>query len=226
MKLLISILLEMFWQLWSWTVRMDIHGLEPVDAELSQGLVPVFALPHHAILLGALAYRNRPATLLASLSSDGEFAAQFLAKRGFRLVRGSSSRGGKQALEQLKQALRAGEPVAITYDGPRGPELIPKPGIGVCAWHASGGLYLLKIRIRSSRLRKEGLCLRLKSWDRFVVPMPFCRVKVEFEKLEVLKKETHPQSEWVSHALSVLQAESLAFYRAPELVSVSETSAS
>ncbi len=211
-NLLISFLLEVFWTIWSWTIRFEIRGLEHVDRELSSGQVPVFAVPHHTILLSALCYGNRPATLLASLSADGEIAARFLKRRGYSMVRGSSSRGGKEALNGLKVALSAGQPVAITFDGPRGPRLIPKAGIGVCAWHATGSLFLLKFQVRPSFFRREGLCLRLRSWDRFIVPFPFCRFTVIFEKILLPEKKEHPLEEWVNLSLEALKKESLEHY--------------
>jgi lysophospholipid acyltransferase (LPLAT)-like uncharacterized protein len=146
------------------------------------------------------------------LSKDGEFAAQFLKRRGFALVRGSSSRGGKEALHELRSALELKSPVAITFDGPRGPRLVPKPGIALCAWHASGSLYLLRHTVEPSLFSKKGLCLRLKSWDRFVVPLPGMRLRVEFEKLELPQKEAHSREEWVSLSLNALQKSCQGFY--------------
>jgi|1048.fasta_scaffold56130_2 hypothetical protein len=212
MNLLLSVLMEFLWKLWSWTVRLEIQGLEDVDEDLAKGRVPVFAVPHHTILLGALGYRGRPATLLASLSSDGEFAARFLKKRGFTLVRGSSSRGGKQALLELKNALGNGRPVAITFDGPRGPRLVPKPGVAVCAWHATGSVYLLKCEVLPSFLRSTGLCIRLNSWDRFIVPIPLSRIRVNFSKIQMPEKTQHPLEEWVPQALNSIRTNAEAFY--------------
>ncbi|MEY4066592.1 MAG: hypothetical protein RIR26_2800 [Pseudomonadota bacterium] len=191
---------------------MSIQGLDQVDRELIEGRVPVFAVPHHTIFLSVLGYRNRRATLLASLSKDGELAAQFLQRRGFALVRGSSSRGGKEALHELRSALDLKSPVAITFDGPRGPRLRPKPGIALCAWHATGALFLLKHTVEPSPLFKKPLCIRLKSWDRFVLPLPGMRLRVEFEKLELPQKETHSREEWVEKALKALENRCQSFY--------------
>ncbi len=216
MNLLISFFLEVFWQLWKWTLRYEIRGLETVDREISAGLVPVFAVPHHTILLSALCYGNRPATLLASLSSDGEIAARFLRKRGFRIVRGSSSRGGKEALGSLKLALQSGQPVAITFDGPRGPRLIPKAGVAVCAWHASGSLFLLKFQVKPILFGRLLACIRLNSWDRFLIPLPFCRFSVTFEKLELPEKKENPLEEWVNQSLAILRTEAVQYYEGGE----------
>ena len=213
MKVLASLFLEIYWTLLRITVRTQIRGLEAVDSEVSKGLVPVFAVAHHTILLSVLAYMRRPATLLASLSKDGELAAVFLKRRGFELVRGSSSRGGQQALRDLKFALQDGKPVAVTFDGPRGPRFVPKPGIGVCAWNASGSIYLLKHKVKPSRFFPAGLCLRLKSWDRFVVPLPYCRLESEFFRLDVPLKATQTKEEWVASVLSEIELRTKEFYQ-------------
>ncbi|NBO38900.1 DUF374 domain-containing protein [bacterium] len=212
MKLLVPLLLECYWHLIRWTVRLRIQGLDLVEGELASGLVPVFAVPHHTIFLSALAYRNRSVTLLASMNKDGELAARFMKRRGFQLVRGSSSRGGKEALSELKNVVISGQPVALTFDGPRGPRLIPKPGVAICAWHASGSLFLLKHSIRTSRFFPKGICIRLKSWDRFVVPLPGCAMDVEFERIELPEKNQHPREQWVLAALQSIQEKTSAHY--------------
>lgn len=213
MKLFVSFLLELCWFVWRKTIRFEIQGLELVESEIQRGHVPVFAVPHHTILLSALSYANRPATLLASRSSDGEIAARFMKKRGFEVVRGSSSRGGKEALAELKSAITLGQPVAITFDGPRGPRLVPKPGIAVCAWHASGSLFLLKVRVLPSKFAPAGLCVYLNSWDRFIVPIPFCRVQIFYDQLELPAKDDLDSALWITQTLSVLRAKTESFYQ-------------
>lgn len=212
MKLLVFLLLEVYWLLLRVTIRPQIMGLKDVDEEILQGLVPVFAVPHHTILLSALAYPNRPATLLASLSKDGGFAAEFMKRRGFALVRGSSSRGGKEALLSLMGAIDLGHPVAITFDGPRGPRLKPKAGVGVCGWHASGSVFLMKHSVEPVWFFPEGLCVRLKSWDRFIIPFPGCRLRVEFSKLNLPQKTSHSRDDWVSLVLTEIESKTLEFY--------------
>lgn len=212
MKILYSLILELYWTLLRITVRPRLLGLELVKEEIAAGRTPVFALPHHTILLSVLAYVGHPATLLASLSKDGEFAAKFLKKRGFRLVRGSSSRGGKEAREQLDTALCEGEPVAITFDGPRGPRLVPKPGIALCGWQATGSIYLLKHRIRRTPVIGRKLSVRLKSWDRFEIPLPGCFFECEFARLLLPEKNTHSREEWVDLALRTIHDETVSFY--------------
>jgi lysophospholipid acyltransferase (LPLAT)-like uncharacterized protein len=212
MNLVVILVLEIYWFFLRLTIRPLIQGLEVIDSELSEGKVPVFAVPHHTILLSALAYRGRSATLLASLSKDGELAAGFLKRRGFQLVRGSSSRGGKEALEDLLANIERGNPIAITFDGPRGPRLKPKAGVGVCGWHSSGSVFLLKHTFEPGGLFRRRLFLRLNSWDKFIVPLPGARWRAEFVKLELPQKTTHSREEWVGSALQIIEAQARSVY--------------
>lgn len=216
MALLYSLLLELFWHVLKCTVRLKIRGLEAIERELASGRTPVFALPHHTIILSAMAYAGREATLLASLSKDGEFAAKFLQRRGFSLVRGSSSRGGKEALTQLEVALQRGSPVAITFDGPRGPRLVPKPGVALCGWRATGSIFLLKHRVVPTRGFGRKLCVVLKTWDRFVLPLPGCTIECEFALIPMPDKQNLSREEWVSLALTSVESETREFYAADE----------
>jgi lysophospholipid acyltransferase (LPLAT)-like uncharacterized protein len=90
---------------------------------------------------------------------------------GFRAVRGSSSRGGAGGLRAMADAYREGYICAFTADGPRGPAFIAKPGAAqLCelveaAW--TGAFYALPER-----------AWELRSWDRFLIPKPFSRVRM------------------------------------------------
>jgi lysophospholipid acyltransferase (LPLAT)-like uncharacterized protein len=66
--------------------------------------------------------------------------------------------------------LRCGEDVGLTPDGSRGPRYVLKPGLVLLA--QLSGRPILPVGVEYSR------CLRLKSWDGFMIPMPFSRVDV------------------------------------------------
>jgi len=85
-------------------------------------------------------------------------------------VRGSSSRRGVAALIALKKALKAGEQLFITPDGPRGPRYSLQPGVIKLA--QSSGAPIIPVRFTHSA------SWRLKSWDRFHIPKPFSKVIV------------------------------------------------
>src|SRR5256712_14112562 len=70
----------------------------------------------------------RAATVLVSRSRDGEIVARYLSRFGLDSVRGSTSRGGREAGRALGAAVRRGRGTAAAPDGPRGPRAPPPPG--------------------------------------------------------------------------------------------------
>jgi len=66
--------------------------------------------------------------------------------------------------------LASGRDVVITPDGPRGPAYELGPGIIFLA--QKSGAAVVPMSLEYSR------CWRLESWDRFIVPRPFAKVRV------------------------------------------------
>jgi lysophospholipid acyltransferase (LPLAT)-like uncharacterized protein len=116
----------------------------------------------------------RRARVLASRSRDGELVARWVGRFGLRVVRGSSSRGGAQALRALAGAVQAGEDVAVVPDGPRGPRERLQAGLVVLASLTGAPVVPLAFAAHPAR--------RLRSWDHFLVPYPFARAAVVFGK--------------------------------------------
>lgn len=114
--------------------------------------------------------RHRSGSVLTSASKDGAILAAVMESFGIRSVRGSSSRRAVAALLELTSVLEAGEDVAVTPDGPRGPCYTLGPGVVYLA--RKTGAAILPIHVEYSR------ALRLKSWDRFQIPLPFTKVRV------------------------------------------------
>ncbi len=110
-------------------------------------------------------------TALVSLSSDGGMVAGAVVRLGHRVVRGSSSRGGGEAMITLREALRQGRTVALALDGPRGPAGVAKPGAAALA--AAEGVPFVVGEI-------DARGVRLRSWDRMLIPWPFARVHVRY----------------------------------------------
>src|SRR3989442_15475982 len=69
----------------------------------------------------------RAATVLVSRSRDGEIVARYLSRFGLDSVRGSTSRGGREAGRALVAAGRRGRGNAVVPRGPRGPPGPPQP---------------------------------------------------------------------------------------------------
>jgi lysophospholipid acyltransferase (LPLAT)-like uncharacterized protein len=139
----------------------------PVGIEIPGPVV--FAFWHRTLLVCAHRFRNKGIAILISPSFDGELIARTVALLGFHPVRGSSSRGASVGLRAMAQAYSEGHRCAFTADGPRGPNMVAKPGpvqlaqLTGATW--IGAYYALPNH------RWE-----LNSWDRFIIPMPFSTV--------------------------------------------------
>lgn len=109
-------------------------------------------------------------SVLTSPSKDGEILAGVARGFGMGAVRGSSSRRGSQALRELVRLVEAGGDIAITPDGPRGPRY--KLGPGAILLAQTTGAVLAPVHAKFSWF------IQLKTWDGFIIPLPFSKVSV------------------------------------------------
>jgi len=163
------------------TLRLRSEGLEALEPLWAARRPVLYAVWHARILmipwLNARLVRThgaRPVRVLASRSRDGELVARWVTRFGLRVARGSSSRGGAEALRELAAAVRAGEDVAVVPDGPRGPSEVLQAGLVVLAALTGAPVVPVGFAARPAR--------RLASWDRFMVPLPFARAAAVFGK--------------------------------------------
>lgn len=122
---------------------------------------------------------------LISASKDGALLAAILEQFGIQPARGSSSRRGTQAVREMARWARNGYDLAITPDGPRGPRYVAEEGVILLAQIT--GLPLIPSAY-SVRWR-----IRLKSWDRFVIPLPFSQCEILFGQPIYVPRETTPE---------------------------------
>ena len=160
-------------RVWRATWRVDERPPRAVLRRAGSGQGgAVWVMWHSRILLGAGTQQGQDLHVLISMHGDGELIARTVAKMGFHPIRGSSSRGGREALHAAVRALADGRQVAFTPDGPRGPRMSVQPGCVVAAMRA--GVPIVPVGFEARRAK------RLRSWDRFMVPWPFTRVAVRF----------------------------------------------
>jgi len=158
-------------------------------AGFTRGVHPrgyVFVCWHNRIIGMLAAFRKfygkrKGAVVLTSASGEGTVLAQIVAAFGIGAVRGSSSRNGMEAARELTKTLRSGKDVVITPDGPRGPRYKLGPGPVFLAYKT--GEPLLMVQVKYSR------CVRLRTWDGFMIPLPFSRVDVTMLPLEFVEME-------------------------------------
>lgn len=143
----------------TWTV--NVHGRLPTGPS-------IVAFWHGEMLPVWFTFRALRPVALVSSSKDGTLLSRLLHDWGYSVVLGSSSKGGKEALEQLTSEAST-KVVLITPDGPRGPLHQAKPGAVVAAHRAQVPLILVRIQAK----RKRTLA---RSWDRFQIPLPFSTI--------------------------------------------------
>jgi len=154
------------------TTTVDRINAEPCDALRAEGRSLIYVLWHGRLLPLSYHHRHWNLVTLVSASADGEYIARVVERWGYDVVRGSSSRGGSEALRQLVRHSRAGRSLAITPDGPRGPRQTMKPGPLLVAQLT--GAALLPIAAGTER------AWWFEGWDRFLVPRPFARIRIVY----------------------------------------------
>jgi lysophospholipid acyltransferase (LPLAT)-like uncharacterized protein len=143
----------------------------PEGEELTAGLSDTYprrgllALWHETLGLAVWHYRKQGYHTLTSYSFDGELAARIMERFGNHALRGSSSRGGSEALRQLEMASEVAPGVGFTPDGPRGPRRVAQPGIAILS--ARTGIPIVPQAFAATR------CWNMNSWDRLIIPKPF-----------------------------------------------------
>ena len=177
-----------FLQLWARTLRFEIDDRAGiVGRPVTENYIG--ALWHNRLLIFPLILRrffpNRHGAALISASRDGDLLADGVKRFGYDVIRGSSSRLGASAILQLTQVLASSRDVVITPDGPRGPVYELGPGIIFLAQRS--GAAVLPMNLEYSR------CWRLGSWDRFIIPQPFSKVRVLISRPLRVKQTSTPE---------------------------------
>ena len=159
--------------LWRATLRIQLVGGEHRAAIVARSRPVLHAIWHQRMVLGIFKFPYHRVVTMASRSSDGDVIASFLFFWGFTAVRGSSSRGGGEALAEMTEALRGTTRwAALTPDGPKGPARRSKPGLFRLAEELDAPVLPVGTSCRSPRF--------LNSWDRYLLPLPFSRAAVVF----------------------------------------------
>lgn len=156
-----------------WTLR-PVYIQEPILRRVLDRQTPFIVAFWHGRLLYPLRlmqiYRQSRVTVLVSRSRDGEWISQTAERFGVLPTRGSSHRGGAQGLLEMVHRVQEGYIACVTPDGPRGPRYHVQPGVITLAQKT--GAAILPITY-NAKWRKV-----MRSWDGFVLPMPFSRIVV------------------------------------------------
>ncbi len=142
----------------------------PSDNPPERGVL--FVCWHDHTLLPLHLFRHKSIGVMMSRSRAGQMQAGFWRLYGWPTVWGSSSRKreGVQALRETLRLLRAGQSMAFTPDGPKGPRHRAHPGVIYLASNAPAAIVPLGVAADAF--------WQLPTWDRYFIPKPFARVHV------------------------------------------------
>ncbi|OQX88183.1 hypothetical protein B6D60_02535 [candidate division KSB1 bacterium 4484_87] len=127
----------------------------------------IFALWHGRIIVPIFSHRWEGIIPMVSQHSDGEMIARTMERLGYHPVRGSSTRGGKEAFHKMVARIKNGSVGAMIPDGPRGPRHQFKPGTIYMAQQCDA--YIIPVSFSAKHMIEFG------SWDKFAVPFPFSK---------------------------------------------------
>ena len=177
-KRLVLSLLARLMRWWLGTLQYDIPAhLSHIFQDHPDGFL--ILLWHNRLFPGVGALQNTDIEghklhALVSASRDGAQLSQFLRTLDIHPIRGSSSRRASTAARQLVNTLHCGNTVAITVDGPRGPRYEAQQGAALLMQTTGVPAYLIGVECEA--------CWELPSWDRFILPLPFSRVKIKVDR--------------------------------------------
>ncbi len=182
------------------TLRWRSEGRERAEGVWDAGGGVIVCFQHGRIALSPACWpldRAQEPRALISLSADGGFVAAAVARLGFPAIRGSAAKaadpargrakakGGAAAFRETLRWIRGGGGVAITPDGPRGPPGSMTDGPPLLARASAAPVLLVGLACRP--------CLRLGSWDRHAVPLPFGRGLIVWDGPFLAGRDADPE---------------------------------
>tara|TARA_A100001011_G_scaffold79600_1_gene82411 strand:- start:35468 stop:36097 length:630 start_codon:yes stop_codon:yes gene_type:complete len=151
-----------------WSNKKEIFGLDNL-IKIKSEKRPVMICSWHGRLLFPVFNLNKlNFYALAGLHKDAEIISRICEKLGWKMIRGSSSKGGYKAYKGILNKLSSNSKIYITPDGPKGP------------------IHIIKDGIVEASIKKEALILpisgissknwKIKNWDLFLIPKPFGKI--------------------------------------------------
>ena len=161
--------------------RWSFEGTEIPEKLFAANQPFLIAFWHGRLLMMSEAWPYKsPFNMVVSQHRDGRLIARTIGHLGFGSILGSSTQGGGTVMRAMLRALKNGECVGITPDGPQGPRMRASPGIVQVARLAGVPIVPIAFAARPSKL--------INSWDRLMVPLPFSHGIIRWGKpLEIAR---------------------------------------
>tara|TARA_Y100000022_G_C13229527_1_gene366634 strand:+ start:659 stop:1318 length:660 start_codon:yes stop_codon:yes gene_type:complete len=155
------------------TNKWDIRGSNNFKFLLKNKKSIILCCWHGQLLIPFMHLMNKKYYGLASLNRDGELISKIGKQLGWKMLRGSSSRGGSKIFVEIVKILRQpSSVVGITPDGPKGPEKIPKPGVIRAAQKT--GAFIVPVSSMSTKN------WQFINWHTFYLEKPFGKIFLQY----------------------------------------------
>jgi len=165
-----------FVRIYSLTFRLKVENEDQLMVLLNSKR-PLIICTWHQQFFSAIrhfkSYSKYNPGLMISQSRDGDLISGVANRTGWHTPRGSSSRGGKQAMEAMIDHINSHQFGAHILDGPRGP--IGKVKSGIIKMALETDAIILPFYTKADQV------WFFNSWDRFMLPKPFSQVTISFD---------------------------------------------
>ena len=160
------------------TSKIKIIGEDNIELIIKNKLPMLMCVWHGRLLfpcIWAKTRRKKP-WIVASNHRDAQIIVNIFKKWNFKIIRGSSGKGGKKVTDKMEMIFCSGEDnwIGVTNDGPKGPIQIAKPGSIKTAIKSKANI--VSITGSSSK------AWRFNTWDEFMLPKPFSTIIINISK--------------------------------------------
>lgn len=196
------VLVYLFYRFLLLTWRVTLDECPSFRHALAERKPVVIAHWHgNELALIHLARRYRIATI-TSTSKDGELMNRVLHWLGAETARGSSTRGGANAMRGLISHCRKnGNNVSFAVDGPKGPIYKVKPGVFEFSRLMNAPIYTASVSVSRPWIFS-------RAWNRAVLPKPFSHVHVRIaEGLPAITRDQNSRDAALASTLERLLEE-------------------
>jgi lysophospholipid acyltransferase (LPLAT)-like uncharacterized protein len=152
---------------------------------------------HENILPLSFYFKKSKAGFIASYHKDGKRLSSILQHWGGTVIEGSSRRKGLTAIRESIREIKKGKHLVITPDGPRGPRRVVKKGVAQIALLSNTPVIPVHVRCKNS--------WNLRSWDRFVIPVPFTSITINFSSALIPETYGDKRSSSVNKLTTIIQ---------------------
>ena len=175
------------------TLRFEVLGWHHAEKVYASKKQCIWAFWHRVIIPIVWWYRNHGVVVMNTTAFDGQWTRKVIEWLGFGTAQGSSSRGGLRGLAVKARRIEEGKDGAFTIDGPRGPRYIAKPGPVMLARKTGAPIMVFHVGVDRGRTFE-------KTWDHFLLPMPFARAVILFAPPIFVPKDASAELMDAKHA--------------------------